>query len=165
MGCHYTPVECGRSWKPFTGTGTKDCLARLRMPASTTAGGWIHRYWPESGRSNRRLDSAAFSHRRQTATSSTVAAGPSVDYLLHEIENVRSSIKRAAPTYAAVSRQPLTVDEIQRFVLDSASLLLKYTLGDSAAYVWAVSSTSARSYRLEKPGGLGRLAERYRAAV
>jgi CHAT domain-containing protein len=46
--------------------------------------------------------------------------------------------------------QPLSLAEIQRQVLDSDTLLLEYSLGDEASYLFVVSQKSITSYQLPK---------------
>jgi tetratricopeptide (TPR) repeat protein len=68
-----------------------------------------------------------------------------------EYEEVRAQIRARNPRYAALTQpQPLGLAEIQQQVLDPDTLLLEYSLGDNASYLFVVSPTSITSHRLPK---------------
>lgn len=65
-----------------------------------------------------------------------------------EYEQVRTSIRKASPGYAALTQpQPLTMSEIQE-QLDQDTLLLEYSLGTERSYVWAVTQNTLKTYEL-----------------
>src|SRR5262249_50640602 len=66
-------------------------------------------------------------------------------------EELRAQIRARSPRYAAlIQPQPLSLAEIQQQVLDPATLLLEYSLGDDASYLFVVSQTSITWRRLPK---------------
>jgi CHAT domain-containing protein/Tfp pilus assembly protein PilF len=68
-----------------------------------------------------------------------------------EYEELRAQIRARSPKYAALTQpQPLTLTEIQRKVLDPDTLLLEYSLGDNASYLFVVDQTSITSHQLPK---------------
>jgi len=68
-----------------------------------------------------------------------------------EYEELRAQIRARSPRYAALTQpQPLGLAEIQQQALDPDTLLLEYSLGDSASYLFVVSQTSIASHRLPK---------------
>lgn len=74
-----------------------------------------------------------------------------IESLTTEYQQVRSQIRIRSPRYAALTQpQPLSLKEIQQQVLDSDTLLLEYALGDERSYLWAVTSTSLKTYELPK---------------
>jgi len=72
-----------------------------------------------------------------------------IDELITKYRDVEGEIRVRSPRYAALT-QPvsLRLEEIQRQVLDPDTLLLEYALGDERSYVWAVTSTSMKSFAL-----------------
>src|SRR5262249_53294471 len=65
--------------------------------------------------------------------------------------------------YAALTRpQPLGLTEIQQQVLDPDTLLLEYSLGDDASYLFVVSQTSITSHRLPKRAEIEEVTRRVR---
>jgi tetratricopeptide (TPR) repeat protein len=83
--------------------------------------------------------------------STTNAADKEIASLTAEFEELEARIRASSPRYAALIRpQPLNLSEIQKQVLDPETLLLEYSLGDQASYLFLVSQTSITSYRLPK---------------
>jgi CHAT domain-containing protein len=71
--------------------------------------------------------------------------------LTTEYEELSAQIRARSPRYAALTQpQPLGLAEIQRQVLDPDTLLLEYSLGDDASYLFVVSQTSITGHRLPK---------------
>jgi CHAT domain-containing protein len=55
-------------------------------------------------------------------------------------QQIQAEIRSRSPQYAVLARpQPLTLQEIQKEVLDRDTVLLEYALGEDQSYVWAVS--------------------------
>jgi CHAT domain-containing protein/Tfp pilus assembly protein PilF len=74
-----------------------------------------------------------------------------LDSILTDYQQLETQIRTASPRYAALTQpQPLTLEEIQKQVLDPDTLLLEYSLGEERSYLWAVSPTSITSYALPK---------------
>src|SRR6266536_1267223 len=66
-----------------------------------------------------------------------------IDSITTEHEELRAQIRERSPRYAALTQpQPLGLAEIQRQVLDPDTLLLEYSLGDNASYLFVASQTS-----------------------
>jgi CHAT domain-containing protein/Tfp pilus assembly protein PilF len=74
-----------------------------------------------------------------------------IDKLIKEQEELRTEIRIASPSYAALKfPTPLTLPQIQQKVLDNNTLLLTYSLGTDRSYLWLVSKTKIQSYELPK---------------
>lgn len=66
-----------------------------------------------------------------------------------DLEQVQSKIRETSPRYAAIKQpKPLTLQEIQKDVLDSDTILLEYSLGKDVSYLWMVTDSSITSYKL-----------------
>jgi CHAT domain-containing protein len=71
--------------------------------------------------------------------------------LTTEYDELKAQIHARNPRYAALTQpQPLSLAEIQRQVLDPDTLLLEYSLGDTASYLFVASQTALTSYHLPK---------------
>ena len=69
--------------------------------------------------------------------------------LNRNLNNLRAEMRAKNPRYAALTQaQTLKLTEIQHKHLDPETLLLVYSLGASDSYVWAITTTSLKSYRL-----------------
>jgi tetratricopeptide (TPR) repeat protein len=80
-----------------------------------------------------------------------------------EYEELRAQIRARSPRYAALTQpQPLGLAEIQQQVLDPDTLLLEYSLGENASYLFVVSQTSITSHRLPKRAEIEAAARRVR---
>ncbi|HEU0173677.1 MAG TPA: CHAT domain-containing protein [Blastocatellia bacterium] len=65
------------------------------------------------------------------------------------LEETRANIKKANPGYAALTQpQPVSVERIQRELLDDDTLLLEYALGEERSYLFLVSSSSLQAFTL-----------------
>lgn len=72
-----------------------------------------------------------------------------VEVLLQSYQDVAGQIRAKSPRYAALTQpNPLSLEQIQKQVLDSDTLLLEYSLGEDRSFVWAVTSTSIKAYEL-----------------
>src|SRR6266511_1750145 len=68
-----------------------------------------------------------------------------------EYEEIQTQIRARSPRYTALAQpQPLGLTEIQQQVLDPDTLLLEYSLGENASYLFVVSKTSITSHLLPK---------------
>ena len=80
-----------------------------------------------------------------------------------EYDELGAQIRARSPRYAALTQpQTLTLTEIQQQVLDPDTLLLEYSLGDDASYLFVVSQTSINSYQLTKRAEIEEAARRVR---
>jgi CHAT domain-containing protein/Flp pilus assembly protein TadD len=83
--------------------------------------------------------------------------------LATEYEELRAQIRVRSPRYAALTQpQPLSLAEIQQQVLDPDTLLLEYSLGEDASYLFVVSQTSITWRRLPKRAEIDAVARRVR---
>jgi len=81
----------------------------------------------------------------------TAAAAKEIDSIMAEYEELRAQIRSSSPKYAALTQpQPLNLTEIQQQVLDPDTLLLEYSLGENASYLFLVSQTSITWRQLPK---------------
>ncbi|MDY6937162.1 MAG: tetratricopeptide repeat protein [Cyanobacteriota bacterium] len=72
-----------------------------------------------------------------------------IDNLLNQLQTLEGQIRANSPRYAELQYpEPLTLTEIQQQILDDDTLLLQYSLGEEASYLWAVSKTGITSYEL-----------------
>jgi CHAT domain-containing protein/Tfp pilus assembly protein PilF len=79
------------------------------------------------------------------------AAAKEIASLTTEYEELRAQIRARSPRYASLTQpQLLSLAEIQQQVLDPDTLLLEYSLGDDASYLFVVSQTSIASHLLPK---------------
>jgi len=89
--------------------------------------------------------------KRKHTPAQAEAAAKEIASITAEYEELRAQIRKRSPRYAALTQpQPLGLAEIQRQVLDPGTLLLEYSLGDSASHLFVVSQTSITSHRLPK---------------
>jgi CHAT domain-containing protein/Tfp pilus assembly protein PilF len=73
---------------------------------------------------------------------------------------VEEEIRVKSPKYAALTQpQPLSVKEIQQ-LLDPATTLLEYSLGEDRSFVWVVGQDSVAAYELPKRATIESLAHR-----
>jgi CHAT domain-containing protein len=97
-----------------------------------------------------RLSDAAERGVRGAAPGSEAAKtlASEVESLSAQMEDVEAEIRRSSPRYAALTQpQPLPVAELQS-MLDDDTVLLQYSLGSEASYVWAVTARAVVSARL-----------------
>ena len=79
------------------------------------------------------------------------AAAKELASITTEYEEVMAQIRASSPRYATLTQpQPLSLTEIQQQVLDPDTLLLEYSLGNDASYLFVVSQTSITSHQLPK---------------
>jgi CHAT domain-containing protein len=89
-------------------------------------------------------------NRRHTSEQAEAAA-KEIASITAEYEELEAKIRATSPKYAALTQpQPLSLAEIQKQVLDPETLLLEYSLGEDASYLFAVSQTSITSHQLPK---------------
>src|SRR6266511_1873693 len=79
------------------------------------------------------------------------AAAKEIAAITTEYDEIKARIRARSPRYAALTQpQPLGLTEIQQQVLDPDTLLLEYSLGDNASYLFVVSQTSITGHLLPK---------------
>jgi CHAT domain-containing protein/tetratricopeptide (TPR) repeat protein len=85
----------------------------------------------------------------QRIRSQNVALDKDIEGLTVQYREVEAQIRARSPRYAALTQpQPLTLDEIQKQILDPETLLLEYSLGEERSFLWAVTSNSFHTYEL-----------------
>lgn len=89
-----------------------------------------------------------------------------LEKLQTEFDNIENQIRTASPRYASLTAgQPLSLGEVQQRVLDEQTILLEYSLGSEASYLWAVTRSSAAIYKLPARPALDKLAIDLRAQL
>jgi CHAT domain-containing protein/Tfp pilus assembly protein PilF len=85
----------------------------------------------------------------QRIRSQNTALDKDIEGLTVQYREVEAQIRTRSPRYAALTQpQPLTLDEIQKQILDPETLLLEYSLGEDRSFLWAVTSNSFHTYEL-----------------
>src|SRR6185369_11430519 len=70
-----------------------------------------------------------------------------LDGLVAELAQTRDKIRQANPRSATLNvPELLSLDEVQRRLLDDDTVLLEYVLGDECSYVWVVTRNSLFSF-------------------
>ncbi len=89
-----------------------------------------------------------------------------LDKLQTEFDDIENKIRLASPRYASLTGgQPLSLAEVQQQVLDDQTILLEYSLGSNASYLWAISRSSTAIYKLPARASLEKLATDLRAQL
>jgi CHAT domain-containing protein len=79
----------------------------------------------------------------------SAAAKDRIQTLVTDHDRMQAEIRAKSPRYAAlVQPQPRSLQEIQKELLDSESLLLSYSLGESKSFLWLVGRDRFESYEL-----------------
>lgn len=112
----------------------------------------------------RRRIAAKEQHRAQLlsegAEGEAAEAEKEVAALLAEYESLQGEMRSRSPRYAALTQpRPYGLGEIQG-LLDEASLLLEYDLGEERSYLWAVTRGGVWSHELPKRSEVEALARR-----
>jgi CHAT domain-containing protein/Tfp pilus assembly protein PilF len=86
---------------------------------------------------------------RQHTSEQASAIETNIKTTINQLEETRANIKKANPSYAALTQpQPLSVERIQRELLDDDTLMLEYALGEERSYLFLVSSSSLQAFSL-----------------
>jgi CHAT domain-containing protein/tetratricopeptide (TPR) repeat protein len=81
-----------------------------------------------------------------------------LDKLQTDFNEIENQIRVASPRYAALtSGQSLSLADVQQKVLDDRTVLLEYSLGPEASYLWAADSKSLTLHRLAPRPALDKL--------
>jgi CHAT domain-containing protein/Flp pilus assembly protein TadD len=84
-----------------------------------------------------------------------------LDALATEYQQVQGHIRASSPRYAAlVQPQPLTLQRVQKEVLDGDTVLLAYALGDKHSFLWAVTQNSIKHFELPARAEIERASRR-----
>ncbi|MBA3568363.1 MAG: CHAT domain-containing protein [Pyrinomonadaceae bacterium] len=89
-----------------------------------------------------------------------------LDKLQTAFNEIENQIRVASPRYAALtSGQSLSLADVQQKVLDDQTVLLEYSLGPEASYLWAADSKSLTLYKLAPRPTLDKLVTDLRAQL
>ena len=89
-----------------------------------------------------------------------------LEKLQTDFDDIENQIRTASPRYASLTAgKPLSLAEVQGNVLDDQTVLLEYSLGTDASYLWAVGKTGVTIYKLAGRGALDKLATDLRAQL
>ena len=89
-----------------------------------------------------------------------------LEKLQTEFEEIENQIRTASPRYASLTAgKPLSLAEVQSGVLDDQTVLLEYSLGRDASYLWAVTKSAVSLYKLPARSALDTLATALRAQL
>ncbi|HKQ74268.1 MAG TPA: CHAT domain-containing tetratricopeptide repeat protein [Blastocatellia bacterium] len=86
---------------------------------------------------------------RKLTDNQTSALDANIKATIELLEKTRADIKRTNPRYDALTQpQLVSLERIQRELLDDGTLLLEYSLGQERSYLFLVSSSSLQTYTL-----------------
>jgi CHAT domain-containing protein/tetratricopeptide (TPR) repeat protein len=102
----------------------------------------------------------------QGSTSGREAAAEQLQRLSTDHEDLQRRIRLLNPRYAALTQpQPLTLEQIQREVLDDETVLLEFALGRDRSWLWAVTTGALHSVVLPPARDIQEAAREFYAAV
>ena len=102
----------------------------------------------------------------ETPKQSVAELEAELERLAVEFESLESQIKTSSPRYTSlVHTRSLSLDEVQRQVLDQETALLEYTLGDESSYLWVVTAESASVFKLPASSIVNQLTMDFRAQL
>jgi CHAT domain-containing protein len=82
-----------------------------------------------------------------------------LEKLQTEFEEIENQIRTASPRYASLTGgKPMSLAEVQSSVLDDQTVLLEYSLGTEASYLWAVTKSAVSLYKLPARTAIDKLA-------
>ncbi|CAN5625256.1 CHAT domain-containing protein [soil metagenome] len=89
-----------------------------------------------------------------------------LDQLQTAFNEIENQIRVASPRYAALtSGQSLSLADVQQTILDDQTVLLEYSLGPEASYLWAADSKSLTLHKLAPRPALDKLVTDLRAQL
>ncbi|MGA2739009.1 MAG: CHAT domain-containing tetratricopeptide repeat protein [Bryobacteraceae bacterium] len=89
-----------------------------------------------------------------------------LDATLTRLQQVEMHIRTENPRYASLTQpRPVSINEIQRTLLDTDTLLLEYSLAADTSYLWVVATDSVHSYALPGRAAIETEALRYLEAA
>lgn len=102
---------------------------------------------------------------RHSEESAQAAAGE-LRALTTQYQEIEAQIRSKSPRYAALTQpQPLSLHDIQTELLDPATLLLEYSLGEQRSYLWAVTRNRIDSYELPSRAVIDELVKNFHNLV
>ena len=89
-----------------------------------------------------------------------------LEKLQTEFDEIENQIRTASPRYASLTAgQTLSLADVQQQVLDDQAVLLEYSLGSEASYLWAITKSGASIYKLPARSTIDKLATDLRAQL
>lgn len=89
-----------------------------------------------------------------------------VNALLEQLRDVQAEIRSSSPQYAALKMpEPVSVETVQRSLLDSDSVLLSFHLGEENSHAWVIDRKSISVHALPAAKAIDDLARRYHEAL
>jgi CHAT domain-containing protein/predicted negative regulator of RcsB-dependent stress response len=89
-----------------------------------------------------------------------------LEKLQTEFDEIENQIRTASPRYASLTAgQPLSLADVQQKVLDDQTVLLEYSLGSEASYLWAITKSGASIYKLPARSTIENLSTDLRAQL
>lgn len=89
-----------------------------------------------------------------------------LERLAAEFEGLENQIKAASPRLSSlVHTRSLTLEEVQRQVLDDETALLEYSLGEQSSYLWVITRQNAALFKLPAGSTIDQLAMDFRAQL
>jgi len=90
------------------------------------------------------------------------AVAKEIEALTTEYDQVQTRIRQTSPRYAAlVEPSPLSVEAVQKQVLDQHTVLLEYALGEKKSFVWAITPDSVKTFELPGRASIEQQAKRF----
>lgn len=100
-----------------------------------------------NGKAKLQTDLLSEKHSAEQAS----AVAKEIEAITLEYDRVQAEIRASSPRYAALTRpHPLSLEEIQREVLDRDTVLLEYSLGEDASQLFVVSQSDIKNFSLPK---------------
>ena len=85
-----------------------------------------------------------------------------INRLSIEHDFLQEEIRRSNPAYAALNQpEILSVEAIQKQVLDSETVLLEYALGEKRSFLWVIKSNSIKTFVLPARDEINRAAKQF----
>jgi CHAT domain-containing protein/Tfp pilus assembly protein PilF len=98
--------------------------------------------------------------------SAIAAIDRQIQQLETELQQVEADIRQTSPEAAALKYpEPLTLEEVQRQVVDEETVLLQYFLGKDRSFVWVVTSDDLTSVELPGREQITRLTTKVRRTI
>jgi CHAT domain-containing protein/tetratricopeptide (TPR) repeat protein len=89
-----------------------------------------------------------------------------LERLAAEFESLENQIRAASPRLKSlVHTRALTLEEVQRRVLDDETALLEYSLGEQSSYLWVITRQNAAVFKLPAGSTVDQLAMDFRAQL
>ena len=91
-----------------------------------------------------------------------IAAAADISRLIDEWNVVQADIRRNSPEYWALKApEPITVERLQKTLLDPGTALVEYHLGSAHSYAWVIDRESITAHPLPARATIDTLARRY----